>query len=93
MSDTKLWPDDATTKGAQFEIDVRRLRMRDYALFSENGSIPMEIQVAVLARATNQTEDTIWDLDLESFTILARALDSAVTNIIKKTNAGNSTSS
>lgn len=76
-----------------FEINLKRLRMRDYAEFDKQQSMPMEVQVRILARVTNQPEDVIWDLDLENFTLLARALDNAVSNIIKKMNAGNSSSS
>jgi hypothetical protein len=71
-------------------IDLTRLRMRDYAEFEQyqGQKIPLDFQIRILARATGESQDTIWDLNLEDFSMLARKLDEAMNNIVKKANAG-----
>lgn len=95
MSDSNaqsLWGDDKKPEQV-FEINLKRLRMRDYADFEKHdGKMPMEVQVRILARVTGRDEDDIWDLDIESYAQLNVQLDKAMSNLVKKVNAGNSSS-
>lgn len=87
-----LWSDEKEQEQV-FEINLKRLRMRDYSEFERyDGKMPMEAQVKILARVTGKDENDIWDLDLESYAKLSVSLDQAMGNLIKKMNAGNSSS-
>lgn len=87
-----LWGDEKEQEPV-FEINLKRLRMRDYSEFERyEGKMPMDAQVRILARVTGRDESDIWDLDLETYAQLNKHLDHAMGNLVKKMNAGNSSS-
>lgn len=78
------------------EIDVRRLRMRDYNAINnakESNFDTMAILIAIIGRISNYTEDELWDMELDEFNAVQSAFFEAIDNIVKKTNAGSSASS
>jgi hypothetical protein len=76
---------------SKYTINVRKLSMKDWdAIESNGGTTPTKMKISVLARVTETSEEEMWNLDIESYALLSIALDQAMSNLIKKMNAGNS---
>lgn len=81
------------------EIDVRKLKMKDYKAIDRadkangNGFEVMETLITIIGRISNYTEDELWDLELDKYNKVQQAFFETMDNIVKKANAGNSTSS
>lgn len=69
-------------------IDVKRLRMRDYALIERKDNVSIIDMIPLLARISNFTEDELLDLELEEFTNVQNKVIDAIGDIVKKANAG-----
>ena len=70
-------------------IDIRRLKMRDYALIQRTEEPSITELISLLARISNYTEDELLDLEIDEFNDVQNRLTDAVNNIVKKTTAGN----
>ena len=69
-------------------IDIRRLKMRDYALIQRTEEPSITELISLLARISNYTEDELLDLEIDEFNDVQNRLTDAVNNIVKKTTAG-----
>lgn len=69
-------------------VDVRRLKMRDYALINRTETPSIIEMIPLLARISNYTEDELLDLELEEFTNVQNKVIDAIGDIVKKTTAG-----
>lgn len=69
-------------------IDIRRLKMRDYALIQRTEEPTITELISLLARISNYTEDELLDLEIDEFNDVQNRLTDAVNNIVKKTTAG-----
>lgn len=69
-------------------VDVRRLKMRDYALINRTETPSIIEMIPLLARISNYTEDELLDLELEEFTNVQNKVIEAIGDIVKKTTAG-----
>lgn len=69
-------------------IDVKRLRMRDYALIERKDNVSIIDMIPLMARISNFTEDELLDLEIDEFTVIQNKLIDAIGDIVKKANAG-----
>ena len=81
--------DDYSADISMYSINVRKLTMEDYYLFDANQGNPgLPRIVEMLARCTGHTAEHIWKLDVLVFAKLREAFLEAMSNIVKKANAG-----
>lgn len=78
------------------EINIRRMRMKDYdaiASVKTGGWEANTIMLTIIGRISNYSEAELWDMELDDFLKVQTAFLDAMDNVVKKANAGNSTSS
>jgi len=78
------------------EINIRRMKMKDYNAISnlkEAGFEAMAVFITIIGRISNYSEEELWDMELEEYNKVQEAFMEAMDNVVKKANAGNSTSS
>ena len=78
------------------EINIRRMKMKDYNAISslkDAGFEAMAVLIVIIGRISNYSEEELWDMELDEYNKVQIAFMEAMDNIVKKTNAGNSTSS
>lgn len=78
------------------EINIRRMKMKDYHAISavkSTGFEAMAILIVIIGRISNYSEEELWDMELEEYNKVQNAFMEAMDNVVKKANAGNSTSS
>jgi prolipoprotein diacylglyceryltransferase len=72
------------------------MKMKDYHAISSLKSTDFEtmsVLITIIGRISNYSEEELWDMELEEYNKVQEAFMEAMDNIIKKANAGNSTSS
>jgi hypothetical protein len=78
------------------EINIRRMKMKDYNAISTvktGGWEANVVLISIIGRISNYSEEELWDMELEEYNKVQDAFTEAMDNIVKKANAGNSTSS
>jgi|LakMenEpi03Aug12_release.lakeMendotaPanAssembly.Ray.scaffolds.fasta_scaffold210339_2 hypothetical protein len=78
------------------EINIRRMKMKDYdamANIKTGGWEANALMLTIIGRISNYSEAELWDMELEEFNKVQTAFVEAMDNVVKKANAGNSTSS
>ncbi len=96
MEEQQMSLETVKTLSKPIEINIARLRMRDYdTIIGMKGSnIEMMMKlVPVIARISNYSEDELWDMELDEYGAVQSAFFEAMDNIVKKATAGNSPSS
>jgi hypothetical protein len=71
-------------------IDMKRLRLRDFAKINTVGTDASDfgVIIPILARVCNLTEDEVWDWDFETMMVVQRQLNTAMDDVLKKTSGG-----
>ena len=78
------------------EINIRRMKMKDYNAISNLKGVGFEVMavfITIIGRISNYSEEELWDMELEEYNKVQNAFMEAMDNVVKKANAGNSTSS
>lgn len=78
--------DDAASTPKQIVVDLKRLRMRDFAkLEKSQENTDFATMVPIFARVCNQTEDEVWDWDIETMFAVQQQVSNAMDDVLKKT--------
>jgi hypothetical protein len=78
------------------EINVRRLKMKDYHAISNSKGSGWEVNamlITIIGRISNYSEEELWEMELDEYNKVQDAFMEAMDNVVKKANAGNSASS
>jgi|DEB19_MinimDraft_3_1074340.scaffolds.fasta_scaffold67125_2 hypothetical protein len=78
----------SSTVNKEIVINVKRLKMRDYALLERKDNVSINEWIPLIARISNFTEDELLDLELDEFNVVQQRLQDAMGDIVKKANAG-----
>lgn len=78
----------SSTINKEIVIDVKRLKMRDYALLERKDAVGISEWIPLIARISNFTEDELLDLELDDFNVVQQRLLDAMGDIVKKATAG-----
>ena len=78
----------SSTVNKEIVINVKRLKMRDYALLERKDNVGIGEWIPLIARISNFTEEELLDLELDDFNLVQQRLLDAMGDIVKKANAG-----
>jgi len=78
----------SSTMNKEIVINVKRLKMRDYALLERKDNVGIGEWIPLIARISNFTEEELLDLELDEFNVVQQRLQDAMGDIVKKANAG-----
>lgn len=78
----------SSTINKEIVIDVKRLKMRDYALLERKDNVSISEWIPLIARISNFTEEELLDLELDDFNLVQERLLNAMGDIVKKATAG-----
>jgi len=89
MSNDSNEPKDSN-EPRKITIDLKKLKMKDLRSLKSKGpnDDEYEAMIPIIARCTGLTEDEVWDLDFESMMQIQNELNTAMEDVLKKTNAG-----
>jgi len=78
----------SSTMNKEIVINVKRLKMRDYALLERKDNVGIGEWIPLIARISNFTEEELLDLELDDFNLVQQRLLDAMGDIVKKATAG-----
>lgn len=96
MEEQQMSLNTEKTLSKPIEINLTRLRMRDYETMNtmKGSNIEMMMKlIPIIGRISNYSEEELWDMEIETFGNVQNAFFEAMDNIVKKATAGNSPSS
>lgn len=87
---------DESPKPKPIVVDLKRLRMREIAKFTEmqnagnsgNDMAQLALMVPLMARICNLTEEEVWDWDFETMMVVQEQINTAMADVLKKTKGG-----